>query len=173
MFEKSNLFWQKHAPVREQSRFLNSLWGSCYLLGKVLRHILECRIGFQCSDVNITCGALSSIFTLNIYIYIYIKPKHQESPSLNLNFKTLVLLKSQINLSQHPEPWLSTLRSEGILFFCCLFFWLHSMALVILVPGPGIEPSPPALEAQNLNHWSTREVPEGIFLRKTFRCLSL
>ena len=29
----------------------------------------------------------------------------------------------------------------------------------ILVPRPGTEPMPPALEAQSLNPWTTREVP--------------
>ena len=29
---------------------------------------------------------------------------------------------------------------------------------------PGIEPAPPALEAWSLNHWTTREVPQIIFL---------
>ena len=33
------------------------------------------------------------------------------------------------------------------------------MACGILVPWPGIEPVPPALEAWSLNHWTTREVP--------------
>ena len=28
-----------------------------------------------------------------------------------------------------------------------------------LVPGPGIEPGPPALGRQSLSHWTTREVP--------------
>ena len=32
----------------------------------------------------------------------------------------------------------------------------------ILVPQPGIEPMPPALEAQSLNHWSAREVPHFV-----------
>ena len=32
----------------------------------------------------------------------------------------------------------------------------------ILVFQSGVEPAPPALEAQNLNHWTTREVP-GVF----------
>ena len=32
------------------------------------------------------------------------------------------------------------------------------MACGILVPGPGIEPAPPAVEAQSLNHWTAREV---------------
>ena len=44
-----------------------------------------------------------------------------------------------------------------ILFF--LNFWLHCPTCGILVPGPGIKLSPSALEAQSLNHWTTREVP--------------
>ena len=32
-----------------------------------------------------------------------------------------------------------------------------------LVPWPGIEPGPSALEAQNLNHWTTRKVPYVYF----------
>ena len=28
---------------------------------------------------------------------------------------------------------------------------------------PGIEPVPPALEVQSLNHWTAREVPLGTF----------
>ena len=33
------------------------------------------------------------------------------------------------------------------------------MACGIFVPWPGIKTSPPALEVQNFNHWTTREVP--------------
>ena len=33
-----------------------------------------------------------------------------------------------------------------------------SCSLWILVPCPGIEPRPPALEEQSLNHWTTKEV---------------
>ena len=33
------------------------------------------------------------------------------------------------------------------------------MACGVLVPRPGIEPAPPAVEAQSLNHWTAREVP--------------
>ena len=42
-------------------------------------------------------------------------------------------------------------------------FWLHCMACRILVPRPGIEPTPPAVEAWSLNHWTTREVPYLVF----------
>ena len=33
-----------------------------------------------------------------------------------------------------------------------------------LVPRPGIEPGPPALGAQSLTHWTTREVPQTFHL---------
>ena len=36
---------------------------------------------------------------------------------------------------------------------------MRRAACGILVPQPGIDPAPPALEACNLNHWTTREVP--------------
>ena len=42
------------------------------------------------------------------------------------------------------------------LFF---FFFLPHHACGILVPPPGMEPTPPALEARRLNHWTAREVP--------------
>ena len=54
--------------------------------------------------------------------------------------------------------------------FVCLFnfiFWPYHMACGILIPWPGMEPSPPALEAQSLNQWITREVPGLGFLIKS------
>ena len=40
----------------------------------------------------------------------------------------------------------------------------HSCGVWDLVPWPGTEPRPPALRAQSLSHWPTREVPL-LFLR--------
>ena len=37
------------------------------------------------------------------------------------------------------------------------------MACGILVPKPGIEPMPPEVDVQSLNHWIAREVPIMIF----------
>ena len=45
------------------------------------------------------------------------------------------------------------------LFFLC-FFWPHLVAHGTLVLCPGIKPLLLALEAQNLNCWTTREVPK-------------
>ena len=47
-----------------------------------------------------------------------------------------------------------------IMFF---FFWPRRVACRILVPGPGIEPMPPALGVQSLNHWTTGEVQDHVF----------
>ena len=42
---------------------------------------------------------------------------------------------------------------------------------MILVPRPGIEPVPSAMEAWSLNHWTAREVPTQGFLKNYFFCL--
>ena len=49
-------------------------------------------------------------------------------------------------------------------FYFILFYWPRLAACGILVPQPGIEPVPPAVEARILNHWTTREVPKQGFL---------
>ena len=41
--------------------------------------------------------------------------------------------------------------------FLFIYFLPHSTVYGDL-PGPGIEPKSPAVEAQCLNHWTTREV---------------
>ena len=53
--------------------------------------------------------------------------------------------------------------------FHCDCFWPRSTACGILVPQPGIEPTPPAVEVQSVNHWTTREVPFIVI----FICISL
>ena len=40
-----------------------------------------------------------------------------------------------------------------------LISWPLSAVSGILVPQPGVEPAPPALEAWSFNHLATREVP--------------
>ena len=52
---------------------------------------------------------------------------------------------------------------KNLNLFIYLFIFGHvTQACEILVPQPGIEPLPPAVEAQSPNHWTAREVP--IFL---------
>ena len=65
--------------------------------------------------------------------------------------------------------WKWTENRENLLdsFF---FFWLHHTACRVLVPRPGIEPMPRAVEVQSRNHWTAREVPR--FLIKWFTEIS-
>ena len=56
----------------------------------------------------------------------------------------------------HSCGWL---RVEFWFVFVLNIFWLGCTACEILVPWPGIEPVPPALAAQSLNHWTARRSP--------------
>ena len=60
---------------------------------------------------------------------------------------------------------------DGVLYICLpllllqeafqvvsFFFFFGHVACGILVPQPGMEPVPPAVEAHSLNHWTGREV---------------
>ena len=51
-------------------------------------------------------------------------------------------------------------KTNGVkyLLVSFFFFFVHHTARKILATGPGIEPTPPGVEAQSLNHWTTREV---------------
>ena len=42
---------------------------------------------------------------------------------------------------------------------CCVLFVFGHVAYRVLVPQPGMEPMPLAVEAWSANHWTTREFP--------------
>ena len=48
-----------------------------------------------------------------------------------------------------------------LLLLFIFYFWPCHVACGILVPQPGIEPVPPAMEARSPNHQTAREVPCG------------
>ena len=51
--------------------------------------------------------------------------------------------------------------SDWLIYFIGtgFFFWPRLAGYGILVPQTGIKPAAPAVEAQSLNHWTTRELP--------------
>ena len=51
-----------------------------------------------------------------------------------------------------------------MVLFCSFIYWLCHTASGILLSRPGMGPTPPAVEAQSPNHWTTREVPILPFL---------
>ena len=83
----------------------------------------------------------------------------------------ILLLMEQLHSPRAPFPlWALGLAWTFSAFCVCVyivfvfnFFWLYHATCGILVPRPGIEPGPPAVEAWSPNHWTAREVP-GFFL---------
>ena len=63
-------------------------------------------------------------------------------------------------LISHLYISLDNVYSNPLFFF---FFWLLCMVGGILVPQSGIRSTPPAVEVQSLNHWTTRGVSLFIF----------
>ena len=51
----------------------------------------------------------------------------------------------------------------GLFWFVFVLTMLHGLACRILVPQPGIEPGPSAVEAWSPTHWSAREFPYCVF----------
>ena len=66
----------------------------------------------------------------------------------------------------HTHTWDHDTRFAT--YFSFLFFWPHCVVHGILVPRPGIEPMPPAVEAQSPNQWTALEVPATYFSIRTF-----
>ena len=64
---------------------------------------------------------------------------------------------AHVYLSSLCLHWVLTAAQQASLLAC--FRLSYPSACRILVPQSGIEPVPPAIEAQVLNHWTAREVP--------------
>ena len=56
----------------------------------------------------------------------------------------------------------SVFKFPSSFFFFLLFFGHAVRPHWVLVPQPGIKPTPHALEAQSLNHWTTWEAPSPV-----------
>ena len=100
------------------------------------------------------------------------------------HFPSLFTLSSQQTKPTFPSLTLTVLHHHSSIYFSslfspmylghpcsspsCYFFFFFLASCGVLDPQPGIEPKPPALEAQNLSHWTTREVPSiALFLLLT------
>ena len=93
--------------------------------------------------------------------------------------------KYAVNCASYPSPPSSLHASFIILiennlkiciilaffFLFLFFFWLHRIACGILIPWPGFEPMPCALELQSPNHWTVREFPASHFLNNLIKLL--
>ena len=86
-----------------------------------------------------------------------------------IRFSDYVLLKRLHSFSVAPFNYYNFFFFFFLLFdFNVFIYWPCHVACGILVPQPGVEPAPPAVEVQSLNHWTTKEVPDFI----VFKCVS-
>ena len=88
------------------------------------------------------------------------KISNRRKPLASLGLK----VKKERVLCQNP-PLLGAEQEPGCRFLPLLLSVLAMPHCGILVPASGIKPTPPAWEAQNLNHWTTREVPLLLLLK--------
>ena len=127
---------------------------------KKLRHNLS--IGLAQKFVQLFCNTLWK--NLNFLA----KPIPLPNLQLELELRQPTLLKTTQNWMSNPSvPTPPPQKAESIhkcgpFFF--FFFRPFCTAHGILVPQPGIEPAPPAVEVQSLNHWTTSEVSGPYFL---------
>ena len=79
----------------------------------------------------------------------------------------LQLQRSQLGYKTYmPKKAQKKEGKKGSFFkkFYLFIFWPHLTACGILLPWPGIEPGPTAVNALSLNHWTTREFPRSDLL---------
>ena len=95
-------------------------------------------------------------------------------PRTNISLPKVSLTLLQAHIFSQMDKYNSSTKSPGELdlrnrndihcyctFFC---FWPCHAACGILVPQPGIEPMPPAVEVQSPNHWTAREFPAVLLI---------
>ena len=104
---------------------------------------------------------------LHLYLSKYIAEQESKHPKSTYCASTHVRFKKQAKLLPSWWWWEGGAGSDWKGFpgdfwwatdFVSFFLWPYHRAGRILVPQPGIETAPPALEVQSLNPWTTREV---------------
>ena len=110
---------------------------------------------------NIIYSPLECLFQQMISLI----PKRTHEPNLSMKINIINICLKHITLNNillSTSQMLRGLRfGKNIQIICIkdLLFWLCHEACGTLVPQPGIEPAPPAVEARSPNHWTAREVP--------------
>ena len=97
---------------------------------------------------------------MNCYALLWVDPFIKRwYPSLSLRtFFALKFTLFDINVTTTTYCWL-VFVTYIYHYYYYYYFWPCCVACGVFVPWPGIKPVSPALEAQSLNHWATREVP--------------
>ena len=118
------------------------------------------------------------------YLLIYLREIHTQNDiiqwSINAILTTSVEKKKKhslfISLFMYTVGQVVLKNIHGyatftFLWFLFCFAWLQGAACRILVSGPGV--MPPAVEAQSLNHWTAREVPQHSLSKKEWSLINV
>ena len=90
---------------------------------------------------------------------LFRKPADWEDGGLVSQRNVLPGLELAYSYSKQGEGVVGHCKLLGVGILCSFLFWPRHAACRILVPRPGIEPVPPAVEAQSPNRWTAREAP--------------
>ena len=90
----------------------------------------------------------------------------QEEQRLSKSRQLLISSCCPVRANSRTRHFLALHKKAHFFVLVCSCFWLCCTARGILVPWPGIEPAPPALEAQSLNPCTARDVPKFIFKKR-------
>ena len=71
--------------------------------------------------------------------------------------------ETQNSRTEDYKLWKGRSEKNSTVYFLFIYFWLRCVACGILVPQPGMEPGPPAVEARSPNHWTAREFPSTVY----------
>ena len=104
------------------------------------------------------------------FISLLKRSRNNDQPSTR-GTQSVVFLKTILNKINQDflEKWLIFFFNPYFFFF---FFWLCPGACCILVPQPWVKPMPPALEAWDLKHWTTRKLEQAMY-KKTLENLHI
>ena len=112
-------------------------------------------------DGGIRINLLNAYYSFTHWKFISCLPiKHSIKSQRYKCSRFLPKTQHQVGKGRHRNNKLE----NSFFFFFFFFFWPCHVACRILVPGPGFEPTPPALGVWSPNHWATREVPKNSFL---------
>ena len=141
--------------------FISLLHSSNSLIFSVVSHLL-----FQPFLVSVTIHLLF----LKIHCLFFFSLHNMETLfflllryNCDIKLNHLLYCYLKISFKNFSFSYICEVMPLGIIIISTLifffFFWPHCTACGILISRPGIEPAPPALEAQSLNHWTAREDP--------------
>ena len=141
---------------------MNSLWLSLHCASTV-----PCRDLHLCVVPQLSCctlpGAQSGNLDFPLDPFLLLNHHSQVGPE---DAPSLCLSQPAMS-SLHCHPLYQHIVGDAFRWSSFIFWPCHA-ACGILVPWPGMEPAPPALEGQSLKHWTPREVPASFYSSPVF-----